>query len=483
MNKLNLVLRSRKVHRTTLLAIFSGSLLAGLALVQVGWRLDGLVWLGVAAVFGAAALQKRLVFAVPAVIAAGLVCGLWRGSALQVELDTYQGFMGTKVTLRGTVIDDAMYGDKGQRDMRLRDVQVNGRSPPGIVRVTSFTFSQPRRGDVVEVRGKLYDGFGNYQAAMYFGDLRVVSVAQDPLDDMRRAFAAGVYSNMPDVQASLGLGVLMGIKAQLPAELDDQLQILALTHIVVASGYNLTVLVRLARRLFEKRSKFQTAVAAGGLMAGFVVVTGFSPSMSRAALVGGLSLAAWYYGRRIHPAVLLLVAAAITAAINPIYLWSDLGWWLSFLAFAGVLLLAPLIEHCLYGERRPRLLGQIIIETCAAQILTLPLTLAIFGKLSILGLVANVLVVPLIPLAMLLTLIAGIAAAIGSAAAYIALPASWLLTYITQVVELLAGVPWAATDVKISMVGMIGFYLALTVVGVLIWRKTKHDFMDRSVID
>jgi competence protein ComEC len=470
-------------NRTTLIALYCSGLLAGLGIVAGGVWLQGIVWSVVAIGLLLISLKRRTAIAVPAVVMAGLVCGLLRGTDMQVQLGFFKEHEGEKVVLRGTVIDDAGYGDKGQRDMRLQHVQLDGRSPPGVVRVTSHTLHQPRRGDVVEVSGKLREGFGNYQAAIYFGQLQVISVAKHPIDEFRHMFAAGIYSNMPDLQASLGLGVLMGVKTQLPQDLDEQLKILALTHIVVASGYNLTVLIRVARRLFEKRSKFQTAVAGGGLMATFVVVTGFSASMTRAALVTGLSLWAWYYGRRIHPVVILLVAAAITAGINPMYVWGDLGWYLSFLAFAGVLLVAPLLTRLIYGKREPKTIGQIVIETFSAQLTTLPLTLAIFGNLTILGLLANVMIVPLIPLAMLLTLVAGVGAGLGTFAPFIALPATWLLTYITQLISVLAAVPWAAVDVKISAVSMVGLYMAMLVAGILIWRKTKHDFMAKSVIE
>lgn len=475
--------RIRTARRTTLIALYCTGLLAGIGLVAAGFALHGYIWLGTVVALLLLASKRPLFIAVPVVVAAGLICGLLRGGDVQTQLGVYKEYQDKKVILRGTVIDDAGYGDKGQRDMRLQHVRLEGRSPPGVVRVTSHTMHQPRRGDIVEVSGKLREGFGNYHGAIYFGQLQVVSVAKNPIDEFRHMFAAGIYSNVPDLQASLGLGVLMGVKTQLPEDLDAQLKILALTHIVVASGYNLTVLIRMARRLFEKRSKFQTAIAGGGLMATFVVVTGFSASMTRAALVSGLSLLAWYYGRRIHPVVILLVAAAITAGINPMYVWGDLGWYLSFLAFAGVLLVAPLVARIIYGMREPKTIGQIIIETFSAQLTTLPLTLAIFGNLTILGFLANVMIVPLIPLAMLLTLVAGMGAGLGMIAPYIALPATWLLTYITQLISLLAAVPWAAVQVKISIATMVGLYAAMLLAGILIWRKTRHDFMGKSVIE
>lgn len=484
MDKLNPVWHRSKVHRTTLLAIYCGAALCGLGMAAVGWRLGGVLCTFATLALLVLVFTKRRWVAIPAAVVAGLVFGVWRGGVVQGQLHDYQTYAGKKVQLTGTVIDDATYGDKGQRDMRLDHVYVDGRSPPGSVRVTAFTLLQPRRGDVVQVTGKLYDGFGNYQAAIYFGDLSVLHANQSPIEDLRHNFAAAVYSNMPDTQASLGLGILLGVKTQLPDTMNDQLKALSLTHIVVASGYNLTVLVRLARRLFERRSKFQTFAVSAGLMVCFVLVTGFSASMSRAALVTGLSLAAWYYGRRIHPVTILLLAAALTGLVNPLYVWSDLGWWLSFLSFAGVLLLAPLVQRRIFGDKQPKLAGQIVIETCAAQIMTIPLTLAVFGTFSVLGLVANILIVPLVPLGMLLTFVAGVAGSFaGVLAAYVALPATWLLTYITQAIGLLAAVPWASVNIKIDSVAMVVLYGLLLGAGMLLWRATRHDYLAKSVIE
>ena len=125
----------------------------------------------------------------------------------------------------------------------------------------------------------------------------------------------------------------------------------------------------------------------------------------RAAVVCCLGLAAWYYGRTVQPVVLLLTAAAITGLANPLYVWGNVSWYLSFLAFFGVLVLAPVITRRLYGERQPRFLTVILLESLCAEAMTLPYVLYIFGQMSTVSTLANVLVAVLIPPAMLLSLI------------------------------------------------------------------------------
>ena len=471
-------LRSNFVSRVALLAIGCISVIIGIGLVAAGLRL-GLWWLVVAAALGLLCAWRRAIIAVPAVVIIGLILGVVCGTAQANQLAGYPAYYGQKVVVTGVVSEDPTYDDQ-QKVMYIEHVAVNGNALPGKVRVKSIAPVDPRRGDKVEVKGKLFDGFGNYQAAVYYAELRVVEVANSPIDTLRREFAARIYSLLPDAQAGLGLGFLVGLRSALPETLDDQLKILGLTHIVVASGYNLTVLVRLARRVFAKSSHYQMTIASAGLVGCFVLVTGFSPSMTRAGLVAGLSILAWYYGRRIHPALLISLVAAGTGMVNPLYIWGDLGWWLSFLAFGGVMLLAPLLQRRIFGEREPKLIGQVMLETICAQITTLPLIIFIFGDLSVLSIISNVLVVPLIPLAMLFTFVAGV---VGPFFAYAAWPAIWLLGFICQLVHVLAQISWAQIEFKIGLPVFIGCYAALSVGYWLLLRKTKHNYLGKSVIE
>lgn len=428
---------------------------------------------------------KKLSFvAVPAVLLSGMLLGMWRGSAMELSLQQYVGFIDQKVVVEGVVRDDPSYDDKYRLQLRIGDVQVEGKSLPGTIRLTTFEPIQPQRGQKVRAEGTLREGFGNYQAAIYFAKASVTDPATSWVEQLRHVFTASILSHIPEPQASLGLGFLIGLKSQMPDDLGEQLKLLGLTHIVVASGYNLTILVRLGRRLFAERSKYQALLVSVLLLVGFVLVTGFSASMTRAALVTGLALAAWYYGRRVHPFLLIVGAAAITAGFNPVYLWSDIGWWLSFLAFTGVFVLAPLVQRRLIGERQPHWLLQVFIETLCAQLLTLPLILFIFGDLSTLVIVANILIVPLIPLVMLVTFVAGVVGlAVPAIAAWVSLPAVWLLTYMTEVMAWLSGVPWASFTTPINLLGMVLLYMVILLVGIILFRKTRYNFLATSPVD
>lgn len=473
----------RQIRRTTIISFGAAAFLAGIGLARLGWFVPGTILLAGLPLLVLCS-RRLLVLSVPAIMILGLMLGLWRGGLVDQQIRQYDGLIGRKVMVTGVVAEDSTYGAKKQIDFRLGDVTVDDRKLPGQVRVTSFDPVEPKRGDVVSASGKLYAGFGNYQAAVYFGKVQVVSSSNSWLDALRRQFSAAIRNVVPEPQASLGLGFLLGIKSQLPDTLNDQLKLVGLTHIVVASGYNLTILVRAARRLFARRSKYQATLAAVLLMVSFVGVTGLTPSMSRAALVTSLSLYAWYYGRVIHPVLLLLFAAAVTAAVNPLYVWGDVGWYLSFLAFGGVMLGAPLLQKWIFGKRRVPQLVQIGLETLCAELAALPLTLFVFGSISVIGLLANMLVVPLIPLTMLVTFVAGVGVVLlPGPGAWLALPAHWMLGYVTTVVDYLANIPWARMPLSLSAVGMVAVYAVLVGVGILLWRKTKLNYLGTNLVE
>lgn len=428
--------------------------------------------------------RKRTLYALALLSLVGALVGLHRGSVVANNLARWQKLYGTTVQVIGQINQDPTYDAKGRRDYYVAQVRVGDQSLPGQLRVHSFGGSVSR-GDTVQLNGKLYSGFGSYQGTLPFATVKVLSHSKNPIEHMRRQFFTGVYNALPDSQASLGLGFLVGLKTQLSPDFTQQLQMLALTHIVVASGYNLTILVRISRRVLARFSKFQALAGSIALMVGMLMVTGMSASMSRASIVTTLALLTWYYGRQVHAVLLLLLSAALIAWINPVYLWHDVGWWLSFMAFAGVLLLSPLIHHRFVQRAPPTLLGQVIIETLSAELLVEPIVMVVFGQFSVLGLLANVVVVPLIPLAMLLTFIAGLAGIfIPTAAGWLALPAKLVLNYVIGVIHWLSGIPWASQKITLHAEGLAVILGSIAIIGsCLYWRLKFRYYEQASIID
>jgi competence protein ComEC len=213
------------------------------------------------------------------------------------------------------------------------------------------------------------------------------------------------------------------------------------------------------------------------MIAAFVMVTGLSSSMTRAGLVSSMSLLSWYYGHAFHPFVLLPVAAAITVAIQPSYVWGDLGWQLSFSAFVGVMVVAPLLQTYFFGNKEPGTFRQILGETLAAHIVTVPILAISFGTMSNVAIIANILVVPLVPLAMLLTFLCGIGAIVALPfIELLATPTSWLLGYMTNVAIFVAELPWAQSKLEVAPSMWVVYGIVLAALCYWTWRKTNYNF-------
>lgn len=429
---------------------------------------------------------RRQVIVLPFAVLAGVVIGICYGATVRGGLYVYEPLVGTTLTLQGRLKEDMSSTAKGLAVLQLDHIQYGEKELPGTVWVSVIGHPKAKRGDIVTVNGKTTPGFGTYSLTMFTA--RVVAIAHPFPGDIGRVvrdwFADAIRKAIPEPEASLGIGYLTGQKSALPPDLSKALQIAGLSHIVVASGYNLTILVRLARRAFIRVSKFVSVFAAGIMIAGFVSMTGLSPSMTRAGLVSGLSLLTWYYGRQFHPFVLLPFAAAITVLWQPSYAWGDLGWQLSFAAFAAVMIVGPLLQRYFFGEKEPGTIRQVLGETVAAHIVTIPIVVPAFGVLSNVAIPANILIVPLVPLAMLLTFIAGLAGLIyPSIADLVGIPASWLLHYMTFTSQYLAALPWAQTAV-LPTGWMISAYIFLLVVAcVYMQRKTQFSLRGVNIIE
>ncbi|MCA9334049.1 ComEC/Rec2 family competence protein, partial [Candidatus Saccharibacteria bacterium] len=267
----------------------------------------------------------------------------------------------------------------------------------------------------------------------------------------------------------------IGQRATLDKQITEQLTTTGLIHIVAVSGYNLTVIVGMSQRLFAKRSRYQSLVFSLGLIGVFLLMTGSSPSIVRAAIVSVMSLIAWYFGRQYRPLLLLLIAAALTAMASPLMVWSNIGWYLSFTAFFGVLVVGPLIKRRYVSSKaQERIIPSVLSETISAQICTLPILLFVFGRLSVVSVVANLLVVPLVPFAMLASLVAGIGGMIGPViGSIVGLPARLLLDYILDVAALLSRVPKASIEVTITAAEMIYMYGLILFMSFVLWHKQR----------
>jgi competence protein ComEC len=149
------------------------------------------------------------------------------------------------------------------------------------------------------------------------------------------------------------------------------------------------------------------------------------------------------------------------------------------------MIVAPFMQRYFFGDKNPGTIRQIAGETIAAQLVTLPVIVVAFGQFSNVAIIANLLVLPLVPLAMLLTFVAGMSAWIfpGIIAEHIALPATLLLRYMIEVANYFAALPWAQTTLSANGWAAAAYFAVLAVCCFLMWCRTGYDLRDTNLVE
>jgi competence protein ComEC len=295
--------------------------------------------------------------------------------------------------------------------------------------------------------------------------------------NIKKKFVNTLDQILPQPQSSFLTGLLLGAKHSIPQSLTDQFNRTGTSHIVAISGYNITIIAAAVAWLLQwlgirKRVSFWFSVLAIIL---FVLMTGASASAVRAGIMGGLLLLALNTGRLSNAANALAFTAAAMLLFNPQILAFDVGFQLSFGALLGIIYLSPILEP--YFLWLPQFLRQYFLATLTAQIFVLPILLYNFGQLSIVALLPNILVLPLVPIAMLFGFLTGF---LGLIWLKLSIPVSgitWLvLTYIIKIIGLFASLPFAAISWHISFWMLVVYYLIiLLMLLIYYWRQSLQN--------
>ncbi len=473
-------IRTYRFRRSTVIMVLCLSFLAGVGTARSGYDANA-IWPVLILLSLLPVWRRQTLLALCLVLMFGLSLGLLRGSLYMQKLADYEPLLDQKVTITAQATEDAVYGKTKQLSFAANNIMLdNGKRLTGKVQLSGFGVNAVFDGDVVAATGKLRQGFSAYQGRMSFAQLHVVEHHPSMIAETRRKFVSGMRTALPEPLASFVMGLLVGQRATLPDEVKQDLLMVGLTHIIAVSGYNLTIILHASKKLLGGRSKRISTWLSLALIGVFLMLAGASASIVRAAIVSVLSIAASYYGRSFRPLTLLSFAAAITVWANPFYLWSDLSWYLSFLAFYGVMVLAPLVQKRWPARWHQTLIGGVALESVCAEIMSLPFVLHIFGQMSLIGLPANVLVVTLVPLAMLLGLIAGLAGMfVGLIAGWLAWPAVLLLNYMLDIAHVMAHFPHIFVENRsLPLSLMLCLYGLIILITTTLWHKTKSSRPD-----
>lgn len=280
----------------------------------------------------------------------------------------------------------------------------------------------------------------------------------DALLQFKEWVAKRIQQLWPEPYAGFMAGLLYGYRGGL-GSLNDAFAATGVTHIVAISGYNISVIVMIISRALQlvgvgRKKAFWVMLAAISL---FVLFVGASPSVVRAGVFGTLMLLALHMGRASVALHLLLVTATIMVVMNPLILLWDVGFQLSFLATLGLLVIAPIVEQRMpisdvFGLRTS------IAATVSATVATLPLIVYQFGRVSLVSLPTNVLILWSIPWIMLTGLIAVVFPLFET----ITVTISYLLMrYVIAIVQWFAGFSFAQREYYLPLWVVVTLYVVL----------------------
>jgi competence protein ComEC len=256
-------------------------------------------------------------------------------------------------------------------------------------------------------------------------------------DRYRRAIAA----LLPPPHSEVLVGVVLGIRTGVPPGLRQDLIATGLVHLLVLSGLKVAVFARLVTSALSPLLGRSATLPALALIALYALAGGATPAAVRAAAMGGLVLVAARLGRPTHLWTSLAATAAAMLAWRP-DLALDVGFQLSFVGTAAIVLLTPGIERRLAWV--PGWLREPFAVTLAAQVGTVPLMATDFHVLSPIAPVANAAVLPLLPAMVAGGLLIAPLAAVPEVGRLAALPLTGLVAYLEQATAVFARAPAAA---------------------------------------
>ena len=283
----------------------------------------------------------------------------------------------------------------------------------------------------------------------------------------RRTDVALGYGLHPD-EAAVVRGMVLGDRSLIPEDLDTAFQRSGITHVLAISGQHVAVLAAMIYFLLRALAvpvMIRSPVTLG-LIWLYIVVAGAPPSALRAGVIATFVLAAPIVNRQLAPLHFMTTMLAAVLAYNPLLIYST-GFQLSVAAVFGILLLRKpmqsLLNFTLFRPfaKPPETVSNLLAISLSAQVATAPIIAATFDNVSVIGVLTNLIAVPISGPILTLGLLGAIA---GNAAAFLAYPINACNGFLVTVLEYTArgasAMPFATVATPGITLPLIGlFYL------------------------
>lgn len=298
---------------------------------------------------------------------------------------------------------------------------------------------------------------------------------------IKNKFVASLERVIPYPESGLLAGILLGVTDGMGKDLLNIFRMVGIIHIVVLSGYNITIVAESIRKSLSFVSLRNGLIAGAIGIFVFSTMVGWTPSVARASIMAVLAIVARATRRKYEVGRALALAAFGMVLWNPKVLVFDLGFQLSFLATIALIWLSQYVIKKLIWIPERFGFREIVGTTITVQLFVLPLLAYTSGIVSLGGFVVNFLVLPFIPVIMLLGLITATLGLVSSALAFV--PGAithFFLFYIIWISETFSKLPGSV--ISISNIPSFVPVIIYVIFGIsyMYFKRKKHPVTERS---
>jgi competence protein ComEC len=417
--------------------------------------------------------------------------------------------------IKGTVMGDPDVRDTSTRltlaaaEIRLEE---RWRGVEGKVLVVVPRYPAYQYGDFLHLTGELetppqlgdfdYRGYLAHQgirATMYYPRIEVQETGRGwpPLVwiySLRARLSEAIAQVLPEPQAALAQGIVLGIRSNIPSDLQQDFAVSGTAHLLAISGLHIGIMVGMLLGiglwLFGRRHNLYVWLTLAMVWC-YALITGLNLPVVRGAIMASLFLLAEALGRQRSAMVALALAAAVMVGVHP-YILGDASFQLSFLAMAGLVFIYPLLRdpgRKLVGDRLGETgalasIANVAVDTWSATLAAViavgPVVAYYFGIVSLVGPLATFLALPALPLIIVTGILAGIIGLLWLTAAQVIGWLAWLfLSYLVLVVSGLATPSLASIEVGTVPPAVLAVYYP--VLAALLWLNGRRRSLKGSV--
>ena len=393
---------------------------------------------------------RRKEFIVLILILLSLLLGGYRYSSVFRELKNTAIIEEAQIEINARIIAEPILKESYQRIV--------------IPKIVIYTNRYPRYnyGDIINIKGtvKPFTDFRSYSSIIVSGkmsnpSIELISPSKFSLRKVslliKNKIVGSLQKIIPEPQSSLLVSLMFGAKNNLSSVLEEQIRKCGLSHVIVASGLHLSIITKALSGFLDIlcMSNSLNFIFSFLFILSFAFMAGLTPSIIRAAIMAFLLILSRFSFRLYNSFNALLLAAVVMIWLNPMILFWDLGFQLSFLATAGIIFLYPTWKENLFWQqdwfnKKGKIIRETLLSTLSALTFVIPWVVFKTDAFSLVSPVTNLLILPFVPFIMMGGIMVGISSLLFYPFGLLSgALLDLILVYFLKVISLFSSLPWS----------------------------------------